>query len=127
MAYRDGAEVGRTALVTAGAPRLVVRADRTRLRANDGDLAYLAVELRDAAGTLVTTADRAVTVELSGSGTLAGMCSANPRTAERFDSATWRTFDGRALAFVRPTRSGAVTVRVTAPDLDPVTLALEVL
>ena len=44
-----------------------------------------------------------------------------PRTAERFDADTWTTFDGRALAVVRPTGSGPVTVTVTAPDLEPVT------
>lgn len=57
---------------------------------------------------------------------LAGICSASPKTAERFDADTWTTFDGRALAVVRPTGSGPVTVTVTAPDPDPVALILAI-
>ena len=126
VAYRDGTEVGRTRLATAAHPQLAVSADRTRLRADDADLAYLAIELRDTDGRLVTGADRPVTVSVSGPARLAGLCSANPKTTERFDADTWTTFDGRALAVVRPVGPGAVTVCVTTADLEPVTLALEV-
>jgi hypothetical protein len=126
VAYRDGAEVGRTSLVTAEEPELAVSADRTRLRVGEDDLAFVAVELRDAAGVLITTVDRPVTVEVSGAGQLVGMCSANPKTSERFDAATWCTFDGRALAVVRPTGDGAITVSVRAEGLEPRTLTLEV-
>jgi beta-galactosidase len=126
VAYRDGTEVGRTTLATAGAPRLAVSSDRDRLRNDDADLAYVAVELRDADGRLVTGADRPVTVSVAGAGRLAGMCSANPKTTERLDADTWTTFDGRALAVVRPTGAGPVTVTVTSPGLEAVTVPLEV-
>ncbi|MDN5570419.1 MAG: DUF4982 domain-containing protein [Propionibacteriaceae bacterium] len=125
LALRGGVEVGRTAVVTGGAPTLTASADRTRLRADGSDLAHVALEWRDADGVLDTTADAPVTVEVSGAGVLAGMCSANPKTAERFDASTWRTFDGRALAVVRPTGPGAITVTVSADDFDPVTIDLE--
>jgi beta-galactosidase len=54
------------------------------------------------------------------------MCSANPKTTERFDSNTWTTFDGRALAVVRPTGVGAAAISVTSPELEPVTIHLQV-
>jgi beta-galactosidase len=115
VAYRDGGEVGRTSLTTASGDVLVVaEADRSEIRADDGDLAFVSIELRDADGTAVTGADCPVTVEVSGDGVLAGMCSANPKTAERFDSSTWTTFDGRALAVIRPTRVGDITVTITS-------------
>ena len=57
---------------------------------------------------------------------LAGLCCANPKTAERFDAGTWRTFDGRALAVVRPTEEGPATVTISAADQEPVAIALEV-
>jgi hypothetical protein len=126
VAYRAGAEVSRTTLVTAGEPRLAASADRTRLRADDADLAFVAIELRDADGRLVTGADRPVSVAVSGAARLAGMCSANPKTAERFDADTWTTFDGRALAVLRPTGPGSVAVTVTAAGLEAVTVPLEV-
>lgn len=126
VALRDGAEVGRTALRTAGPVTLTASADRLVLRDDADDLAYLAIELRDDAGVLVTGADRPVTVHVSGAGELAGMCSANPRTTERFADSTWRTFDGRALAVIRPTRQGEIAVVVSAEGLGEQALTLSV-
>ena len=71
-----------------GAVSVVAFADRRNLRADDGDLAFVAIELRDEQGTVATGADRRVSVEVSGPGVLAGLCSANPKTTERFDSAS---------------------------------------
>ncbi|WP_062520452.1 glycoside hydrolase family 2 TIM barrel-domain containing protein [Demequina silvatica] len=126
IAYRGGVETGRASLATAGEATLTATADRTALVDTDADLAYVAIELRDAAGVLVTDADRDVTVSIDGAAALAGMCSANPRTEERFAAPTWRTFDGRALAVVRPAGTGPATVTVTSEGLAPVTIALEV-
>jgi hypothetical protein len=127
IAYRAGVQVGSTALVTAGRSRaLAVLVDRSRLRDADDDLAYIAIELRDPAGRLVTCDDRSVTVEVTGAGELAGMCSANPKTEERFSDPTWRTFDGRALAVVRPTGPGVIHVSVRSPGLDPQPVTLVV-
>ena len=125
VAYRDGSEIGRTSLATAGEPLLTAYADRTTLRADDSDLAFVAIELRDAEDRLVTSADCPVTVQVSGAAVLAGLCSANPKTSERFDADTWRTFDGRALAVVRPTREGPAKVTISAADQEPVIITLE--
>ena len=100
-------------------------ADRTVLRAEASDLAFVAIELADADGVLATGSDRQVTVEVSGAGVLAGMCSANPKTSERFAAGAGTTFDGRALAVVRPTGAGRISVRVTAEGLAPVALEVE--
>jgi beta-galactosidase len=124
VARRADGSSGTTEIVTAGPPTLTVRVDRDRLFDDGEDLAFLAIELRDADGQLVTDDDRAVTVVVHGSGELAGMCSANPRTEERFASSTWNTFDGRALAVVRPTDPGSIEIAVTCDGLDPVDLTL---
>nr|WP_269328917.1 glycoside hydrolase family 2 TIM barrel-domain containing protein [Kineosporia babensis] len=126
VAYRNGSEAGRTCLSTAGTPQLQVTSDRSHLKADDHDLAFLTIELRDENGILVPADDREVTVAVSGSGVLAGLCSAQPRTEERFDSGSWRTFDGRALAVVRPTATGSVSVVVTSAGLPEVTVVLQV-
>jgi hypothetical protein len=126
VAYRAGAETGRTSLSSAtGELALTVTPDRDQLRAEDSDLAFVAIELRDDHGTLATGADRQVTVEVSGAGVLAGMCSANPKTIERFDAASWTTFDGRALAVVRPTGDGPITVAVTSDGAGSATVRLQ--
>lgn len=123
VASRGGVEVGRTTLRTAGTPLLALTSDRSVLRDDDADLAYVAVELRDEDGILAAGTEATVTIAVEGTGALAGMCSANPRTEERFDSATWRTFDGRALAVVRPAGVGSIRVTATAPGF--VTRAIE--
>jgi beta-galactosidase len=127
VAYSHGIETGRYALrtVSLDSLELSATADRTTLRDDDAELSYVAIELV-AEGVVVTSADRAVIVEVSGAGHLAGMCSANPKTDERFADATWRTFDGRVLAVVRPTGTGTVIVTCTAEGLAPITLYLEV-
>lgn len=127
VAYRGGVEVGRASLVSAsGATRLVPTADRSVLRTTDGDLAYIAIELRDDTGVLVTGADVPVSVEVVGVGELAGLGSGAPSTVERFDATTRATFDGRALAVVRPTGAGHIKVMVTAEGLEPAAVDLEV-
>ncbi|SMO75198.1 glycoside hydrolase family 2 TIM barrel-domain containing protein [Propioniciclava tarda] len=117
VAYRGSDEVGRHGLATAGAASLVLSVDRPAIRAEASDLAYVTIELRDASGVLVTCAEADVTVEVSGPGVLAGMCSANPSTTERFEGSTWRTFDGRALAVVRPTGPGEIVVTARSEAL----------
>ena len=126
VAYRDSAEVGRHSLASAsGDVLLVASTDRRELRADHGDLAFISIEVQDTQGRVVTGADLRVTVEVSGVGVLAGMCSANPKTAERFDAPTWTTFDGRALAVVRPTGAGAITVTVTSNNAAPAVVLLQ--
>ncbi|WP_029150338.1 glycoside hydrolase family 2 TIM barrel-domain containing protein [Microbacterium indicum] len=115
VAYDGDREVGRHALATAGPASLTATVDRDRIRDDADDLAFVALELRDAAGALVADDDVPVTVEVAGPAELAGMGSANPKTEERFASATWRTFDGRALAVIRPTGAGEVTITATSP------------
>lgn len=126
VAYASGVEVGRTALRTAGPATLTATADRLQLADTDAELAFVAIELRDEAGLLIVAEDRPVTVTVSGAGVLAGMCSADPSTTERFDSDTWRTYDGRALAVIRPTGAGGIRVSVSADGLDPVEIELAV-
>ncbi|SFR84512.1 Glycosyl hydrolases family 2, sugar binding domain [Agromyces sp. CF514] len=126
VAYRDGVETGRTALAAASeAFDLRVLADRTSLRADGTDLAYLAIELTDEHGTVHATHDRTVTVTVVGPAVLA-LGSGAPITEEGFTAPQHRTFDGRALAIVRPTGAGEITVTVTADGCAPASVALSV-
>jgi beta-galactosidase len=120
VSYRNGEEQARTALRTAQGPtRAVVASDRDPIRADDTDLAYLSISLRDAAGTVASQPDRPVTVTVTGAGVLAGLGSARPATEERFSAAQCTTFDGRALAILRPTGAGEITVEVSAEGCEP--------
>jgi beta-galactosidase len=61
-----------------------------------------------------------VTVSIDGPGVLAGFGSAAPATEESYLDDVHTTFDGRALAVVRPTRPGRITVTATAAGCGPV-------
>ncbi|MFJ8021477.1 glycoside hydrolase family 2 TIM barrel-domain containing protein [Streptomyces sp. NPDC096311] len=127
VAYRDGAETGRTTLRCATGPvQLRAETDRQTIRAAGGDLAYVTLTLTDAQGTCHTGADRPVTVEVSGAGELVGLGSAAPSTEERFDSTERRTYEGRALAVLRPTTVGKIRLTATAQGCDPVDVVVTV-
>jgi beta-galactosidase len=123
VASTAGKEQARTMLLTANdSLRVHAAADRTAIRADDTDLAYIAITLQDADGTLANHRDRPVVVTVDGSGVLAGLGTGRPSTEETFHAATRTTYDGRALAIVRPTGVGDITVTVSAEGLEPVTL-----
>ncbi|ABW12601.1 glycoside hydrolase family 2 sugar binding [Parafrankia sp. EAN1pec] len=126
VAYTGGRETGRTSLRSAtGEVRLDAAADRTRITADDTDLAYVALTLVDGAGNLYNTADRKVAVEVTGPAVLQGFGSADPRPTENFFDTVRTTFDGRALAVIRPTAPGSITVTATAEGCEPSTVRIE--
>jgi beta-galactosidase len=118
IAYRDGAELGRTLLRSAAGPvHLVADADRADLRADHSDLAFVAIELRDENGVLATSKDAVIQVSVEGAGVLQALASARPNADEQFGATQCTTFDGRALAIIRPTAEGEITVTVTSAGL----------
>ncbi len=126
IAYRGAQESGRTGLLTATGPvRLDVRVDRAAIRADDTDAAFVTVEVVDAAGTVHPAADRPVTLTIQGPGDLLGLGSGNPCTSEPFTGPTHSTYQGRALAVVRPTGPGSIAVSVSAEGCEPRTVVVE--
>jgi hypothetical protein len=117
--------MARTVLRSATKPvRISASVDREVLRADDTDLAFVTIELVDSDGTLATSHDRVIRVDVSGAGVLQGLGSARPITEERFDATRYTTFDGRALAVIRPVAVGQIIVTVDGEGLEPVTLTL---
>jgi beta-galactosidase len=119
IAYTDGQVVGRHRIATAkGSPRLAIAVDREVIAAAGEDLAFVEISIVDDAGTLWTSDDRDVTVHVDGPGRLVALASAAPSTDIPYSSATTSTFGGRALAIVRPTAPGTITVFASAPGLE---------
>ncbi|WP_425826256.1 glycoside hydrolase family 2 TIM barrel-domain containing protein [Streptomyces fractus] len=127
IAYEDGRETGRDVLRTATtAVALRAEADRSVVTACVGELAYVTLTLVDATGTVHTAADRPVRVGVSGEGVLAGFGSAQPSTEERFDGPEHFTYEGRALAVLRPTGPGTIRLTATAPECEPAEVVITV-
>jgi beta-galactosidase len=124
-AYRSGSEIGRVTLRSARGPVLLdVHVDRASIDATDRDLAYVDIALVDAAGN-VRGENRAVTVAVAGPGVLQGFGTGNPCTEETFGAPTHDTFNGRALAVIRPTGAGTITVTVSAENCEDRTMTIE--
>jgi beta-galactosidase len=126
VAYTDGVETGRTSLTTAGdALVLVADADRTGLTADGRDLAYVTLTLTDGEGGSHPGRDRRVEITVHGPAVLAGVASGNPSTDEPLTGTGCTTFDGRAVAVVRPTGPGDITLTARADGCVPATVRLK--
>jgi beta-galactosidase len=126
VARRGGEERGRTSLRSAAGPVLLdARVDRPVIAAHAGDLAFVGLNLVDAEGALHSSADRQVRVEVQGAGVLQALGSANPAGEEGFTGPICTTFDGRALAVVRPTGAGPITLTATAEGCEPQHLGVD--
>jgi beta-galactosidase len=126
VAYKDGEESGRTTLASANGDVLLdARADRSAITATPRDLAFVELALVDEAGVVHADANRTIEVEVEGPAMLAALGSANPRTTESFQGSTCSTFDGRALAIVRPTGPGRILVKAAISGSVPQVVTIE--
>jgi hypothetical protein len=116
VAYIDGAESGRTVVLSAvGAPQLKLELDNvaTRIKGDGQDLAHVAVSIVDPKGVLFNQAQEELTVTVSGPAVLAGFGSSVPNPTVPYTSNVQTTWDGRALAIIRATGAGEITVTVS--------------
>lgn len=135
-AYRDGVEIGRCSIESAGSPaKIGANADKSEIRADTQDLVYVDIAIQDEAGVAHPGAEIEVTLEIEGPARLQGLGSARPKTEEAmpFLGNTCTTFRGRALAAVRyraehgkPADGEQVTIRVTAAGLSSAVVALPI-
>jgi beta-galactosidase len=126
VAYRYGTEVERTALQSGtGLPGFDVCADRTDIRADDTDLAYIDITVVDGDGMLHHAEDREITVEVRGSGELLGLGSANPRTERDLRRAHPPEVSRTVSCRRAPTAPSTVTVTVSTAGRAPRQVTIE--
>ena len=110
-----------------GSTEIRLNPEKTELRANGQDLAYINIDLTDAAGITRSARDQKLTVAVEGPGVLQAFGSANPYQGECFYKDTHTTYYGKALAIVRATEvSGEITVTVSGEGLAPVSTVIKV-
>ncbi len=119
---------GTSAVHTPGsAAKLEVHTDKTVIDADGSSLSYLSVDVLDANGNLITTADNEITFSLSGAGEIAGVDNGDQASTDKYQqpsvlidsrTAKIKAFGGKALAIVRSTeKEGTITVDVTSGTL----------
>jgi beta-galactosidase len=104
---------------TTGAPAAIrLTADRPALAADSADLAVVAVEVLDAQGRVVPTADNPITFTLAGPGKLIGVGNGDPSSHEPDKASSRSAFNGLAQALVQTTyTAGEITLEAASPHL----------
>ncbi len=111
---------------TTGAPAsLRLRTDRTTLVSDAEDVTPVEVDVLDAQGLIVPTADNLVNFQVQGAGYVAGVGNGNPGDHDP-DKASFRhAFNGKCMVLVGATaRPGAIRLTATSPGLKDAVMQL---
>lgn len=127
VAYKDGKEVARHSLQTAGKPvKLRLTSDNTDWKADGIDLQHVRVESVDSKGRRSPLGSEEVKFEVSGPATIVAVSNGDMTSDELNVTDRRSLYNGSALVILRsrPGESGPVTLRATAPGYKPVAITL---
>ena len=117
VAYKNGAECGRSSLHTVGTPaKLSVTPETIALKADNRDLCYFDITITDANGDRIPDAKTKLRCIVNG-GSLLGIFSGDPANDDQYGSDTCHAYEGRAVAIVRASRPGNVRLIVLSEEL----------
>ena len=120
VAYKDGKEWATDTVKTAGdAAKLTLAPERTAIRTDGKDLAYVAVRIEDKAGVLAPRANNAVKFTVTGAGAFVAADNGDATSFESFQSPSRKAFNGLAMVIVKATGPGPITVRAESEGLAP--------
>ena len=128
MAYKDGKEWASQIVQTSGpAAQLKITADRNALSADGKDLCFISVEVQDADGRFVPTADPMIDFSVEGPSEVVATDNGDPTNMTTFSSPSRKAFNGRILAIVRANKgsSGILTVTAQAAGLQPAKITIQ--
>ena len=106
---------------TAGAPAtLAISPDRSAIRADGEDLAFVTVDIVDSQGVNVPTASNLVSFSIAGPGAMVGVDNGNASSTEAYKGTMRQAFNGKCLAIVRSTGlPGRIQLIASAIGLAP--------
>lgn len=120
ISYQDGQEVSRDEVKTVGEPvGLKITMEKKQMAADGESLAYGIVEIVDAEGNWVPTAeDTLAKVSVEGAASLAGLGTGRGQTEENYTKGEFTSFEGRWQVILRAgTEAGEAGVHVVAEGL----------
>ncbi|MGQ9478593.1 MAG: DUF4982 domain-containing protein [Thermoproteota archaeon] len=128
IGYVEGVEASRSVLRTAGRPaRILLKPDRSLLKAVFGDLSYVTVELVDTDGNLCSNASKNVFFTAHGVGSIIAVGTGNPASEEMYVGKQRRLYQGRAMVVVRADgEPGEIVLTATADGIPPASVTIQV-
>ena len=126
VGYRDGREIARDTIYTAGAPAAVRLAVYGNGLAADGmDVCQVEAELVDEKGNFCPLGDCELFFTAKGSGSVVGVDNGNPTSHESMKADHIRAFAGRAYAVVKSVgKVGECVVSVSSAGLTGETVSV---
>ncbi len=111
---------------TTRAPsRIAMRPDRHSIAGDGEDVVLFAVEVQDAQGRVVPTADNQISFTVTGPGRLIGVGNGDPTSHESDKGETRKAFSGLCMAIVQAAReAGTVTLEATSPGLEAASVSV---
>ncbi len=128
VAFRDGREVARDEVRTAGpAARIALSVDRARIAADGDDLAFVTARIEDEHGVLVPDAANEIHFAVQGAGDVAAVDNGDATSLEPFHADHRHAFNGLAQLIVRARagRGGPIRVQASADGLAGGAVSLE--
>jgi beta-galactosidase len=126
--FDNGKETATQTLKTVGQPASIrLTADRSVIKDDRNDLSYVMVEIIDADGNVIPSADDViVNFEVNGTGTIAGVGNGNPTDMSSFQQPRKKTFQGKCLVIIRPeVTPGKINLKATSAGLKECSLEIE--
>jgi beta-galactosidase len=124
--FKGGQQVLIAKRETAGpAAKLALTVDRPAISADGEDVAMFAVEVQDAQGRPVPTADNQVSYRVGGPGKAIGVGNGDPTNHESDKASSRKAFNGLCMALVQSTKAaGNITVEASSPGLAPASVTI---
>ena len=115
---KDGKVVMTARRETTGAPATIrLSADRSEIAADDADIALVRVEVLDAAGRVLPTADNLIKFRISGEGRFLGVGNGDPNCQESDKEPQRSLFNGLAQVIVQANPTpGTITIEAYTED-----------
>ena len=121
VTYKNGTEWATSSVRTTGAATgLRLKADRSEIAADGKDLSFVTLEIVDASGYVVRTANNAVTFSIEGPGEVVATDNGFEADFTPFPSNKRNAFNGLALAIVKAKKgeTGPITIQAIAEGLE---------
>jgi beta-galactosidase len=126
VSRKNGREVLSSVIHTAGkAFKILLEADRSRLKADGKDLSFITVKVTDEQGNLVPDAAQLVSFSVEGQTEIAGLDNGYQASLESFKARQGKVFKGKSMLIIRSgQQKGYSYIRAKADGLESAILRI---
>jgi beta-galactosidase len=113
--------------ITSGNPaKIEMTADRTSIKADGYDLAFITVRITDSKGITVPDADNLVSFNIKGEGIIAGVDNGYQASLEPFKANYRKAYNGLCLVIIKSKKkAGKINLKAESEGLKPAYLTIE--